>query len=45
MIERSSIQKKKIKIDEQISTLGHHLVNVELHKKVIGEIDVELVEK
>lgn len=40
-----SIQKKKIKIDEQISTLGHHLVNVELHKKVIGEIDVELVEK
>ena len=40
-----SIQKKKIKIDEQISTLGHHLVNVELHKKVIGGIDVELVEK
>ena len=40
-----NIDKKKIKIDGSISSLGHHLVKVELHKKVIGELDIELIEK
>ena len=40
-----NIDKKKIKIDGSISSLGHHLVKIELHKKVIGELDIELIEK
>lgn len=40
-----NIDKKKIKIDGSISSLGYHLVKVELHKKVIGELDIELIEK
>ena len=40
-----NIDKKKIRIDSPISSLGHHLVKIELHKKVIGEIDIELIEK
>ena len=39
------IDKKKININSPISSLGHHLVKIELHKKVIGELNVELVEK
>lgn len=39
------IDKKKIKIDSPISSLGHHFIKVELHKKVIGELNVELIEK
>ena len=39
------IDKKKIKIDSSISSLGHHLVKIELHKKVIGELNIELIEK
>ena len=37
------IDKKKIKIDGEISTLGVHLVEVELHKKVIAIIQVKVV--
>lgn len=40
-----NIDKKKIRIDSPISSLGHHLVKIELHKKVIGDLDIELVEK
>ena len=39
------IDKKKIKIDSPLSSLGHHLIKIELHKKVIGELNVELIEK
>lgn len=37
------IDKKQIKINNTISSLGHHIVNVELHKKVIANINIELV--
>lgn len=36
------IDKKKIKIDGEIASLGTHNVEVELHKKVIATIKVEL---
>lgn len=37
------LDKKQIKIDGTISSLGHHIVSIELHKKVIAKIDIELV--
>jgi large subunit ribosomal protein L9 len=37
------IDKKDIMLDEHISTLGIHKVKVELHKKVILELKIELV--
>ena len=37
-----SIDKKKIKVDDAITTLGHHFVNIELHKKVIAKLEVIL---
>ena len=37
-----NIDKKQIKIDGIISTLGFHFVNVELHKKVIANLKIEL---
>lgn len=37
------IDKKQIKIDNTISSLGHHIVNIELHKKVIANLTIELV--
>lgn len=37
------IDKKKIKIDGEISTLGIHNVEIELHKKVIATIQVKVV--
>jgi len=36
------IDKKKIIIDTPISSLGHHFVNIELHKDVIAELEVIL---
>lgn len=39
------IDKKKIIIDSPLSVLGHHIIKVELHKKVIGEVNVQLIEK
>ena len=36
------IDKKQIKIDNVISSLGFHNVNVELHKKVVAELKIEL---
>lgn len=37
-----SIDKKKIMVDDAITTLGHHFVNIELHKKVIAKLEVVL---
>ena len=34
------IDKKKILIDDTLTTLGHHNVKIELHKKVIAEIKI-----
>ena len=40
-----SIDKKKIMLDLPISSLGTHIVKIELHKKVIGEIKVNVVKE
>ena len=34
------IDKKKILMDDALTTLGHHIVKIELHKKVIAEIKI-----
>ena len=36
------IDKKQIRIDGIISSLGFHNVNIELHKKVVAKLKVEL---
>lgn len=38
-----NIDKTKIKIDNQISSLGTHIVKINLHKKVIADLKVNLV--
>jgi len=40
-----NIDKKKIKIDTPLSTLGVHNVSIELYKKVIAKLQVRLQEK
>lgn len=37
------IDKKQIKLDNQIASLGNHLVSVELHKKVVAHLNIELI--
>ena len=37
------IDKNKIKLDHPLSSLGTHVINVELHKKVIANIKINLV--
>lgn len=39
------IDKKIIKIDSPISSLGVHIVKINLHKKVCGELKIQLIEK
>ena len=39
------IDKKKIKIDGEIASLGFHNVDVELHKQVIAHVKVELIKE
>lgn len=39
------IDKKCIKINGSISSLGMHIVTLNLHKKVVGELKVHLIEK
>jgi large subunit ribosomal protein L9 len=34
------IDKKKILMDDALTTLGHHIIKIELHKKVIAEIKI-----
>ncbi len=38
-----NIDKNKIKVDYPLSSLGTHIVNVELHKKVIANVKINLV--
>ncbi len=38
-----NIDKNKIKIDYPLSSLGSHIVKIELHKKVIANLKVNLV--
>lgn len=37
-----NVDKKQVKIDNTISSLGFHNVDVELHKKVIAKLKIEL---
>lgn len=39
------IDKKKMKIDEPIKTLGSHIISVKLHKEVSAKLTVKVVEK
>ena len=41
-IKGYEIDKKQIKIDGTISSLGFHNVDVELHKKVVAKLKIEL---
>lgn len=41
--KKYNIDKKQVKIDNQISSLGYHNVDIQLHKKVVAHIKVELV--
>ncbi|MDD3048772.1 MAG: 50S ribosomal protein L9 [Bacilli bacterium] len=36
------IDKKKIMLNEHLSNLGNHIVNIELHKKVIVNLNIKL---
>lgn len=38
-----AITKKQIKINNTISTLGYHIVEIELHKKVKATVKIQLV--
>ena len=38
-----TIDKKQIKLDDSISTLGFHTVEIILHKKVTAKVKVELI--
>lgn len=40
-----NVDKKCIKINGSISSLGMHIVTLNLHKKVVGELKVDLIEK
>ena len=40
-----NIDKKKIKLDGEISSLGTHIVKIELHKQVIVDLKVTLVKE
>lgn len=37
------IDKKQVKISDALTSLGYHNVDIELHKKVVATIKVELV--
>lgn len=37
------IDKNKVKLNEPLTSLGTHVVNIELHKKVIANLKVNLV--
>ncbi len=39
------IDKKKIRIDNPIKMLGYHIVKLELHKKVICELKINVIRK
>ena len=37
------LDKRQIKIDGVIDTLGFHSIDIELHKKVVAKLKIELV--
>lgn len=39
------IDKKKIKLNESLTTLGTHIVKIELHPKVIVDLKIRILEK
>lgn len=39
------IDKKQVIIDESLSSLGYHEIKIELHKKVIANIRIELIKE
>ena len=39
------VDKKKMKLDEPIKTLGTHIVALKLHKDVTAKLTVKVVEK
>lgn len=41
--EGYKVDKKKIILDESLSTLGTHIIKIELHPKVIAKIKIKLV--
>ena len=41
--KKLNINKKQIKISNPISSLGYHNINIELHKKVIANLKIQLV--
>ena len=41
--KKFNINKKQIKIESAISSLGYHSIEIELHKKVIATIKIQLV--
>ena len=43
--QKIDIDKKKIIIDNQISNLGFHFIKIELHKKVVAELKIELIKE
>ena len=42
--KKINVDKKLIKIDNAIDTLGVHLVNINLHKKVVAELRISVKE-
>ncbi len=38
-----TIDKNKIKLDTQLSSLGTHIVKIELHKKVLANLKINLI--
>jgi ribosomal protein L9 len=40
-----NIEKNKIHLEEPLSKLGHHAINIELHKEVMATMKVELVKE
>ena len=39
------VDKKKMKLDEPIKTLGTHIIALKLHKDVTAKLTVKVVEK
>ncbi|MBE5922511.1 MAG: 50S ribosomal protein L9 [Lachnospiraceae bacterium] len=39
------LDKKKIQLDEPIRTMGTHIVNIKLHKDVVGKLSVKVTQQ
>ena len=40
-----NIDRKKVKLDLPLSTLGEYTINIELHKKVIAPLKLQIKQK